>query len=238
MVRWFPKTGDENIIGPSTSVEGPLLLHFIWRLAMIEDSILECLTSFCNLLNTRYTIHLGRAGKTTSFDIGFNKQDCYHLMGFHYLEDRRDNRGRNYIFDELISSADARKYMADSSFIDDNIRDRILFTGMLEELLDDNSTVFRYNPRRLQFFSQIEAEYLLDNTSHKREVYLFIDKRKDSDDRFCRSIFPKTTLDYTYGQAKWTLLYKKKYLPDGSESVLYHNKNYVLHNVSKGPPIE
>ena len=29
MVGWFPKTGDENIIGSSTSVEGPLLLHFI-----------------------------------------------------------------------------------------------------------------------------------------------------------------------------------------------------------------
>ncbi|MBR1477535.1 MAG: hypothetical protein IJ608_06200 [Lachnospiraceae bacterium] len=195
---------------------------------MIEDSILECLTSFCKLLDTRYTIHLGRAGKNLSFDIGFDKQDCYHLMGLHYLQDRRDNRGRNYIFDELLSSADARNHIASSSFIDDNVRDRILFTGMLEKLLDDNSTVFRYNRKRLQFFSQIEAEYLLDNIAQGQEVYLFLDKREDSEDRFCRSIFPKTNRDYSFGQARWTLLYKKKYLPDGTESVLYHNKNYVL----------
>ena len=84
-------------------------------------------------------------------------------MGLHYLEDRRDNRGRNYIFDELLSSEDARKHVASSSCIDDNVRDRILFTGMLEKLLDDNSTVFHYNHKRLQFYSRIEAEYLLDN---------------------------------------------------------------------------
>ena len=195
---------------------------------MIEDSIFECLTSFVKLLNTRYTIHLGRAGKTAAFEIGFTKHDCYHLMGLHYLEDRRDHRGRNFIFDELLVSADARRHIAESSFIDDNIRDRIRFTGMLEALLDDNSTIFRYNPKRLPFFSRIKAEYLLDNIAYGREVYLFLDKRRDSDERFCRSIFPRTTHDYSTGQTIWTLLYKEKNLPDGTTAILYHHKGYKL----------
>ena len=59
-----------------------------------------------------------------------------------------------------------------------------------------------------------------------RDVYVFLDKREDSDERFCRSIFPRTTRDYTIGQPKWTLLYKKKYLPDGTKSVLYQHKGY------------
>ena len=195
---------------------------------MIEDSILECLLSFSKLLDTTYTIHLGRAGKTLSFNLSFTKTDCYHLMGLHYLGDRHDNRGRNYIFDELIASKDARKHIATSSYIDDNVRDRIFFTGMLEKLLDDNSTIFRYNHRRLQFFSKIEAEFLLDNIAQEREVYLFLDKRSDCEDYYCRSIFPRTTRDYTYGQPKWTLLYKKKSMSDGTETVLYHHKGYEL----------
>ena len=195
---------------------------------MIEDSILECLTSFSKLLDTRYSIHLGRAGKTASFDIGFTKHDCYHLMGLHYLKDRRDNRGRNYIFDELLASPKARKRVATSSFLNDNVRDRILLTAKLEVLLDDNSTIFHYNPKRLQFYSRIKAEYLLNNTIQGRDVYLFLDRRSHSDEMFCRSIFLRTNHDYTFGQARWTLLYKKKFSPDGTESVLYHHKNYIL----------
>ena len=98
--------------GSFTSVGEPFsLLSTDWRSNMIEDSILKCLTSFSKLLDTRYIMHLGRAGKTVSFEIGFTKHDCYHLMGLHYLKDRRDNRGRNYIFDELLASADARKHI-------------------------------------------------------------------------------------------------------------------------------
>ena len=213
--------------GSFTSVGEPFsLLSTDWRSNMIEDSILKCLTSFSKLLDTRYIMHLGRAGKTVSFEIGFTKHDCYHLMGLHYLKDRRDNRGRNYIFDELLASADARKHIATSTFFDDNVRDRILFTGMLETLLDDNNTIFHYNPKRLQFFSRIKAEYLLDNTAHNREVFIFLDNRKDSNERFCRSIFPKTSRDYAFGQARWTLLYKKKLLSDGTETILYHHKGY------------
>ena len=192
MVVWFPKTGNENIQWLFCLCRRAVfsLQPTDRRPNLIENSILECLTSFSKLLDTHYTIHLGRAGKTISFEIGFTKHDCYHLMGLHYLEDRRDNRGRNYIFDGLLTSADARKHIATSSFIDDNVRDRILFTGMLETLLDDNDTIFRYNPKRLQFFSRIKAEYLLNNTAHDREVFIFLDKREGSDERFCRSIFP------------------------------------------------
>ncbi len=197
---------------------------------MKPETLLACIQAIDNLIGTKYHIHLGRAGKLAAFTITFKKEDVYHLMGLHYLQDRIDNRNRGKIFDSLLTDPIYRHRIASSSHWSEDLSSRVACATMLEKMLDDNSTVFRYNHKRLPFFSQIEAEYLLDNTSYGREVYLFIDKREDSDDRFCRSIFPKTTHDYSYGQAKWTLLYKKKHLPDGTEFVLYHNKNYVLPN--------
>lgn len=195
---------------------------------MIENDILSCIASFSTLLDTHYNIHLGRSGKTISFQIGFSKQDCYHLMGLHHLEDRKDNRGRNFIFDELLKSEEKRKNIASSSYIDQNIIDRIYYTGKLEQILDDNKTIFRYNQKSNYPYSQIEAEYLLDNFIDNREIYIFIDKRENSEERFCRSLFTKSNLDYTKRQAKWTLLYKEKVISDNSSIILFHNKNYIL----------
>ena len=61
------------------------------------------------------------------------------------------------------------------------------------------------------------------------DVYIFIDKRDrkgDSSDRFCKSIFPKRDHDFTEYQAKWTLLYKEKISSDGTSTVLYKHNNY------------
>lgn len=193
---------------------------------MIEQDILTCLQSFTKLLDTTYVFHLGRAGKHMRFSLDFSKEDCYHLMGLHYLKDRKDNRGRNYIFDELMESEDARAHMAMSEFIDENVRDRIHFTSLLETMLDDNHTIFRYNPKRLRFYTMIEADYLLENFPENREVYLFLDKRTTSAYHFCRSIFPKKDRDYTDGQAKWTLLYKEKTKAKGEPTVLYRHIGY------------
>ena len=73
------KLAAKTFIGSFASVKEPFSLYPDWSTSMIEDSIFECLTSFVKLLNTRYTIHLGRAGKTAAFEIGFTKHDCYHL---------------------------------------------------------------------------------------------------------------------------------------------------------------
>ena len=193
---------------------------------MVENNILNCLQSFSKLLDTEYIFHLGRAGKHMRFSLDFTKEDCYHLMGLHYLKDRKDNRGRNYIFDELMASPDARAHIALSSFLDENVCDRIHFTSLLESLLDDNHTIFRYNPKRLRFYTMIQADYLLDNISGEREVYLFLDKRTSSAFHFCRSIFPKRDRNYIDGQAKWTLLYKEKQKAGEEPVILYKHRDY------------
>ena len=58
------------------------------------------------------------------------------------------------------------------------------------------------------------------------DVYLFLDKRSDSDERYCKSIFPRTNHDYEAGQAVWTLLYKEK-IVNGVSTVLYQHRGYT-----------
>ena len=201
---------------------------------MDEQTLFQCLLAFQRLTDIKYHIVLGKAGKTRSFDLTFSEYDCHHLMGIHYLADRPDRRSSAKIFDELITSAEYRTHIASSDFWSKQLIDRVACTSILEQLIYDNQTIFRYNSKGASFHSQINAEYLMANSNipisenNLRDVYVFLDKRDDSDDRFCRSIFPRTTRDFTIGQPKWTLLYKKKYLPDGTESVLYHHKGFVL----------
>ena len=105
-------------------------------------------------------------------------------------------------------------------------------TTVLEQILDDNNTIYRYNPKRLFFHSQIKAEYLLVESSFavtpdfNSDVYLFIDKRdSEKTDRYCKSIFPKRDRDFTENQAKWTLLYKEKINANSVGTILYQHNN-------------
>ena len=194
----------------------------------METQLLECVKSFQHLLDIRYHIVLGRAGKHMHFDLTFDLADCHHLMGLHYLVDRHDRRSRTKIITQLINSEKFRKHIASSDYWDESLKNRLACTKLLESYLDDNNTVFRYNPKRYRFYSHIKAEYLLDQVLNETEVYLFIDKRADSEDRFCRSIFPKADVDYTEGQAKWTLLYKsKEHISSGKTDLLYKLDSYT-----------
>ena len=209
-------------------------LHFIDY--MKPDTLLACVQAFDKLVGTKYIIHLGRAVKLAKFTVTFEKEDCFHLMGLHYLQDRRDNRNRAVIFDELLTNPKYRHRIASSKHWNDDLEGRVACTTILEKLLDNNITLFRYNPRRLFFQSHIKAEYLMACTGYAitpdftSEVYLFLDKRKpdsDTSDRFCKSIFSKRDHDFMEYQAKWTLLYKEKIVASGVSAVLYQHKGYT-----------
>ena len=202
---------------------------------MQEEQLLECVQKFNQLLYTRYHLVLGRARRSVEFTVTFDKTDCHHLMGIHYLADRNDKRGRNIIFDDLLHSAESRRYFASSEYWNDELSDRVFCTTNLENILDDDSTVFRYHHKKLQFFSKIQAKYLVDYShsdadhSDIPDLYLFLDKRKDSDERYCKSVFAKgTNRDYSERQERWTVLFKEKEnIVSGEKTILYQHKSYI-----------
>ena len=97
--------------------------------------------------------------------------------------------------------------------------------SLFKELLDSNKTIFKYNKQNNNF-SLIDADYLLENTSEKQTVYIFLAENQDSN-FFCRSFFPKEKRDYSVGQEKWTLLFKKKINKStNTEEILFRHKNF------------
>ena len=183
-------------------------------------NIKDCVSAFLPLLNTEYEIILGRKGVAVTLRISFDKKDCFHLMGLQYLIDRPElNRDRGKVFDEIVAGKITTEQVESSDFYR-KIEERVHFLPLLEQLLDSNDTVFKYN-KKANLYSMIDADYLMKNKIKERNLYLFLSH--DIDDRyFCRSFFPEEKKDYTKNQASWTLLYKKKCnLSTGEEIVLY-----------------
>lgn len=183
-------------------------------------NIKECVSTFLPLLNTEYEIILGRKGVAVILRLAFNKKDCFHLMGLQYLIDRPElNRDRGKVFDEIMAGIITTEQVVSSDFYK-KIEERVNFLPLLEQILDSNDTIFKYN-KKANIYSMIDADYLMKNNMEERNLYLFLSLGIDGK-YFCRSFFPEEKKDYTKNQASWTLLYKKKYnLSTGKEIILY-----------------
>ena len=186
------------------------------------DLLLECATGFQNLTHYQYSFLIGRKGKTLSFVISFDPTDFHHLAGLHKLKDnaRFTTGKRDRIFKDVL---DGRLTLADAqkSIFFDQISPRLQPLARLEQFLDSNELVFRYN-EKANVFSVIEADYLLENTVDDQIAYLFLAKREYGNTHVCRTFFPRTTVDYSKGQPRYTLLRKeKKNLITGETIVQY-----------------
>lgn len=193
-------------------------------------NIKDCVSAFLPLLNTEYEIVLGRKEVAVTLRITFDKKDCFHLMGLQYLVDRPElNRDRGKVFDEIMAGSISTEQVESSDFYK-RIEERVHFLPLLEQLLDSNDTIFKYN-KKANMYSMIDADYLMKNKMEEKDLYLFLSHATD-DKYFCRSFFPEGKKDYTKNQASWTLLYKKKCnLNTGEEIVLYdrlkNNNMYI-----------
>jgi hypothetical protein len=142
-------------------------------------------------------------------------------MGLQYLIDRPElNQDRGRIFDAIRERAITTEQVESSDFYK-KIEDRVHLLPLLEQMLDSNETVFKYN-QKVNTFSMIQADYLMKNHMEECNLFLFLSKNKDNK-YFCRSFFPEDKKDYTKNQASWTLLYKMKIdLLSGKGTILYN----------------
>lgn len=185
------------------------------------DKLLECTRAFEKLLDTQYRIIIGRKGKSVEIIIGFSKLDFHHLMGLGKLKDLRiAKQNRETVFNEILRGIITYKGIAKSRYIG-LIQNRFEPLLGIEQILDDNRLVFRYNTK-LNQFSLIEADYLLSTSHEGKDIYIFIAKNQECGTFYCRSFFPKEQTDYTKGQAIYTMLYKEKIcLSTGEKQIQY-----------------
>lgn len=185
------------------------------------DQLWKCASAYEKLLDITYKIILGRKGKLAELQISFEAVYFHHLMGLHKLTDLRISRAnREKIFQDILMGKISYDSIARSRYFSE-IECRFHPFLSLESLLDQNKLIFRYN-QKANYFSLIEADYLLSTPFEGNDIYVFIAKKHDTDLYFCRSLFPKGQHDYTKGQTIYTMLYKEKiFLHKGYSEVQY-----------------
>ena len=104
------------------------------------------------------------------------------------------------------------------------MQDRIIPLIGLENMLDGNNMIFRYN-EKAQRFSVIKADYLLEGVANEIPAFLFLGKRnEDEKEQMCRTFFRIGDIDYTQGQPQYTLLKKEKRNLVTGEVVIQYDK--------------
>ena len=176
----------------------------------MPDKLQRCALAFQNLIDIQYEIIIGRKSQIHKIILNFSETEFVHLAGLHKLVDNEFFRtsSRKKVFDYAVNGKISYDSLAKSENFD-FVKERIEYFEFLESMLDSNNIIFKYNAKK-NVFSLIQADYLLQSSHDSRDIYIFLDRLENSDFHFCRSFFPKGDKDYTVGQAKYTLLYKKK----------------------------
>ena len=176
----------------------------------MPDKLQRCALAFQNLIDIQYEIIIGRKSQIYKIILNFSETEFVHLAGLHKLVDNEFFRtsSRKKVFDYAVNGKISYDSLAKSENFD-FVKERIEYFEFLESMLDSNNIIFKYNAKK-NVFSLIQADYLLQSSHDSRDIYIFLDRLENSDSHFCRSFFPKGDKDYTVGQAKYTLLYKKK----------------------------
>ena len=127
----------------------------------------------------------------------------------------RDVLDGKYPFEQIKHSAYFRE-----------MEQRLTPLAHLEEFLDSNEIIFRYNEKANRF-SAIQADYLLLNDVKEIPVYVFLAQRTGQETYVCRTLFPKTGKDYTVGQPKYTLLQKEKCNLITGETIIQYDRLFM-----------
>ena len=190
----------------------------------MADKLQRCALAFQKLIDTQYEIIIGRKGQMSKIILNFSETEFVHLAGLHKLVDNDFFRAasRKKVFDYAVDGKISYNSLTKSKNFD-FVKERIEYLEFLESMLDSNDIIFKYNSKK-NVFSLIQADYLLQSAHDSRDIYIFLDRVENSDSHFCRSFFPKGDRDYTAGQAKYTLLYKKKINKITSEAKIQYDK--------------
>lgn len=188
---------------------------------------LSAADAWTSLLTISYRLRIGRKGKMRELLLQFRPVDFDHLSGMHYATDIDFKRHRKEYQGEKLLGA-LHTGLLDDTLIEKSmnwpkIANRLAAIVHLREILESDFEVYTFDPKRLPFYSNIQASYLLFNPEIDEGVFLFFDR--DNDVYYCKSLFHDDVCDYRVGQSKWTVLTKSRYT-DSKETLLYRHPHY------------
>lgn len=113
------------------------------------DHLLQCAKNFERLTHFQYRIIVGRKGRTLELKITFSVTDFHHLAGLHKLVDiSKVNAGkREVLFRKILSGEIDEKLLQESCYYL-KMRSRLYSLQQLEEFLDSNELIFRFDRKK------------------------------------------------------------------------------------------
>ena len=174
------------------------------------DILKECAVKFCALLDKSYFIIAGHKGKKIEIDLRFQEDHFFHLVGLHKLLDLKDfyaNRNKRNILHCILNDEITYSDIQNSVYFDE-IKRRLDFFAIIEEILDSNDIVIKFNQNICR--SRIKAKYIIYIKRQQTYIHMFINRDESSGTYFLSSFFPRDDEMYLQRQAKYKVLYKRK----------------------------
>ena len=173
----------------------------------------DAAAAWYNLHHKSYSILMGHKKDSIRLLLIFRPEDFPHLAGMQYTEDidfgmRRDELRGKKLLRWLLNDT------LDDSLIEkarewERIRGRLESIIRLEATLDGDFEIYRFSAKRLPISTKIKANYVIRNQANGDTFFVFLDEEQGVG--FCKSTFRSAGIDFTFNQARLTVLVKEKF---------------------------
>lgn len=190
--------------------------------------LLDAALAWRSLKETVYKILIGKKGKSHELTITFLDSEFYHASGIQHVDDVDFGLNKNEFWGHKLITAVIDGHIDGDRMVKSQHwpteKTRLETMCKIENILDNDFSIFEFHGGRLPFHSEICAEYVIRSHVDGSLVFVFIDKDHPGY-YFCRSLFKNDDKDYSRNQPQWTILKKRKRVA-GAETTLFQHPKY------------
>jgi hypothetical protein len=193
------------------------------------DILYSAAQAWQNLLPYRYEITCGKSKKLHRIILVFDLLHFYHLAGFPHLHDivLPIQFSRAKLLGKILAGDIAQTDIERSGNYQSIVRPKLEALSALEQVLSDCRHAYRFDSKRLPFYTDIKAHYLLTEDG-TRVVFVFADANTADDTCFLRSAFIMGGRDFRTNQPKMTVLrITRTNTATGQTDVLYQKQGFA-----------
>ena len=179
---------------------------------------------------TEYTYRLiyGYKKQLHPINLTFSFEDYPRLAGFQYLKDiSLPNFTSAKIVDRILEGKISFEQIKKAHLYEEMVRPRIEAQIHLKDSLDNDFTLYSFQPKVYSFITAIKADYLISSRTTVHSFIFIIQATKNSTakcDFLCCSAFRQGDRDYEANQKRFTLLRKERLHIPNNTSTLFFDK--------------
>jgi len=192
------------------------------------DLLFQAAVSWSKLLNYRYGITCGKSKRIYPISLAFDETEFFHLAGFPHMKDIvfPVRFPKSAMLRKVMDGTITHQMIMQSDSYEKTIKSKLLAIIQLEQLLNCCSKVYMYDPKRLPFYTDIKAKYLLAD-ERSQVVFLFTDTQDEGKRFYSRSAFVMTDHDFRTNQSNMVVLQiKRTNLLTGMTESLFCREGY------------